>query len=169
MELGCRRVFLRVGCINAVHTSPFQHHVCLDFDSSQWRSCIGSKERISRSCRHDDDFTVFHVFDRFPLTIKFADRFHADCCKHTGFHPGSYQGRTQCQTIDNSCEHPHLVAFHTVESFIGSTQTTENVSSANHDADLYALFMNFFDLFSIFCQSFFINAILLFAHKAFSA
>ena len=35
--------------------------------------------------------------------------------------------------------------------------------------DLYALFMNFFDLCSIFCQSFFINTILLFAHKAFSA
>ena len=35
VELGSRRVFFWVGCLNAVSASSLQHHVCLNLDAAK--------------------------------------------------------------------------------------------------------------------------------------
>ena len=51
----------------------------------------------------------------------------------------------------------------------GVQLTATDAPAADNDADLYSLFMDFFDLCGIFRQSFFVNAVLFFPHQAFSA
>ena len=35
VELGCRRIFLRVGSLDTVYASTFQHDVCFYFDTAK--------------------------------------------------------------------------------------------------------------------------------------
>ena len=112
---------------------------------------------------------LFKQFDRTPFVIKLADRFHTDSSQHFGFHALSDEGRTQGQTVDDRCQHPHLVAFHTVEPFVGTAQSAENVSTAYHDAYLYSQFVDFFDLSCVLGKAFLVDAVLLFTHQALAA
>ena len=47
VELSCRGVFLRIGCIYAVNTRTFQHYVGFDFYASEGAACIGSEIGIA--------------------------------------------------------------------------------------------------------------------------
>ena len=169
VELLGRRVFFRVGGIDAVNACPFQHDIRFDFNAAEAGAGISREERIARSGRHDDHLACFHALNGFPFVVEFADRFHADRRQYACLYACRYQCRTQGKAVDNGCQHAHLVAFYAIEAFVGATQPAENVSAADDDTDLYAQFMNFLNLCRIFGKTFFINAVLLFSHQAFTA
>ena len=169
MELRGCRVFLRVGGIDAVHTGTLEHDVCLDFDAAQAGACIGGEERIAGTGGHDDYFAGFHALDGTPFIVEFTDGFHAHGGQYAGFYTGSHQGGTKGKAVDDGCQHAHLVAFHTVESLVGTAQSAENVSTAYHDTYLYSQSMYFLDLSCVLGKAFLVDAVLLFAHQALAA
>ena len=169
MELRGCRVFFRVGGVDTVHTGSFQHDVCFNLDTTQAGAGIGGEERIAGSGGHDDYFTGFHAFDGTPFIVEFADGFHAHGSQYTGLYTGSYQSRTECKTVDDCCQHSHLVAFHTVKAFVGTAQSTEYVSAAYDDAYLYSQSVDFLDLRCILGKAFFVDAVLFFSHQALAA
>ena len=169
MEFCCRRVFLRVGGVDAVNACAFQHDVRFYFDAAEAGAGIGREERVARSGRHDNHFTCFHTLDGFPFIVEFADRLHADGGQYTCLYACRYQCRAQCKAVDNGCQHTHLVAFDAVETFVGAAQSAEDVAAADNDADLYAHLVYFLNLCRIFGKAFLVDAVLLFSHQALAA
>ena len=105
-----------------------------------------------------------------PFIVEFTGwGSHTYGSQHADLHAGSYQSRTECKAVDDGCQHSHLVAFHTVEPFVGTAQSAENVSTAYHDAYLYSQFVDFFDLSCVLGKAFLVDAVLLFTHQALAA
>ena len=59
-----------------------------------------------------------------------------------------------------------MVALDTVKTFTCTAQATENVSTANDDADLNAHVQSFLNLQGIFVEAFYVDTVTLFAHQA---
>ena len=168
-ELRGRGVFFRVGRVHAVHTRPFKHHVGFDFNAAQRGTRVGREIRVARTGAHDNHFSGFHALDGFPFVVKLADRLHADGGQHAAFYADGSQGTAQSERIDDRGAHAHLVAFDTVESLSCTAQAAEYVAAADDDADLHAHVVHFFDLFRIFGQTLFVDAVTLFSHEALAA
>ena len=95
----------------------------------------------------------------------FTDREHVDSSQHASLLSDAGESGTQCQCVDGSGKHTHLVAFHAVEALACTTQSTEDVATSDDDADLDTHFSHFFDLLSIFSEAHLVDAILFAAHE----
>ena len=166
VKLRSRRILLRISRIHTVHTCALQHHVGLNLDATQARARICGEVRRSRTCREDAHIPLLHGLDGLPLGVELTDGLHTDGRHHLVLHTHGPQCRTQRQRVDHRSAHTHLVALHTVEALLRARESTEDVTTANHDANLHAHLTHFLDLLSVVAQTLRVDTVALLAHQA---
>ena len=88
--------------------------------------------------------------------------------QHLVLHTNSPQRTAQSQGVDHRRTHTHLIAFHTVEPFLGTRETTEDVTTTDHDTDLDTHLTDLFDLLCIITQALRVDAVALLTHQTLS-
>ena len=78
--------------------------------------------------------------------VRFRDLFDFDGRHHARGHAAAFECILQSQRVDDGGQHSHVVALSAVHAFAGSAQATEDVTAADHDADLHAGGVNFGEL-----------------------
>ena len=61
--------FFGVGCVYAVDSCAFEHHLCLDLYRAQGRACVGSEERVACASGDYCHFAVIEGLDSFPFAV----------------------------------------------------------------------------------------------------
>ena len=84
-------------------------------------ACVGCEVRASCATSEDSDLALFHHLYSLPLAVLFTDREHVDSSQHASLLSDAGESGTQCQSIDCSGKHTHLVAFYTVEALACTT------------------------------------------------
>ena len=117
-ELGSSRIFLRVGCVDAIYACTLHHHIGLDLDSAKHGCRVGGEVWVACATSYDNYIAFCHQAQSLVGGVELAYRLHANASQHAHFLSDSLKSRAECQGVDHSGQHTHLVAFDAVETLL---------------------------------------------------
>ena len=120
IELRGGRIFLGVSGVDTVHARTFEHNICFDLQRTQRRARIRSEVRTACATCQNHHLAFVKQTDSLVVRVELADRLHADGCEHPRTLTDCVKRGLQCQRVDHRCQHSHLIAFHTVETLLGT-------------------------------------------------
>jgi hypothetical protein len=137
-EFGSFVVDLGVGSVDAIDRGGFEEDVGLDFHGPEAGSGIGGEEGVACACGEDDDAPLFEVAHGAAADIWLGDLVHLDGGHDTAEEAELFDSVLKGYCIDNSGEHAHVVGGDAIHVDGLLSYATEEVASANDNANLAA-------------------------------
>jgi len=137
----------RVAVINAVHLCRLENRVRLNLVCAQRGGVIGGAIRIAGAGDKNNRAPLFKVAHGTPLNERLGNLVHRNGCLDARRDAVFFETVHDCQPVDDSGEHAHVVTGGAVGAVVPrARETAKDVSTANDNGDLRAKMEQFAQL-----------------------
>jgi hypothetical protein len=132
-----RRIAIGIAIVDAIHLGRFQYDVRANLTSAQCSGGISREIRIAGAGDEDDDAAKFQVTNRAAQDEWLGHVLHLDRGLHSRLHADLDQTALQREAVDHRGQHSHVVSGRAIHAAVRGRQTAPDISSADHDRNLY--------------------------------
>ncbi len=163
------RVLFRIRAKHAVHASPFQYHVGINFQRTKRGGRVRREVRISCAGPKNDDASLFEMPDRSSPNEWFGNLLHLDARQQPGVHARLLEGILERHGVDHGRKHAHVVGMSSRHARRRVVHAAKYVAAANDNRDLYTFINDRLDLPCVGREDLVVYAILLVTEQRFAA
>ena len=140
------RVLFGIFVVDAVDLGGFEDDVGIDLVSAQGGRGVGGEVGVTRAGDENNDAVFLQVANGATENEGFGDLIHRNRGLDAGADVHFLQTIHDRETVDDGGEHAHVVTRVAIDPSRLTLEAAEDITSADHDADFDAHFVNFFHL-----------------------
>src|SRR5690606_11153600 len=126
----------RIGRVYTIDLGGLEHHVRIDFNGPQAGGRVGGAKGAAGTGGKDHHFAALEVAHGLATVVVVGDADHGDGRHDQGGDVGAFQGITHGQGVHHGGQHAHVVTGDAIHAGGGQRRATEQVATADHQADL---------------------------------